>query len=170
MGKHALLSFLEGGSWVAPSGAVGREAEPTEYGELYRQSRETLLTMGLQPLLLVTYKRVAFQDATSRVSIDWDIEYHHVTNSIFELPSWKYLTMPPDGKADKVILELKCITDESTSKWFSALRDRYPMREREYLKPVEGMGFLFAGPLEGHKEAGFFRPLIDAYMQNSLLG
>jgi SPX domain protein involved in polyphosphate accumulation len=168
--KHALLSFLDGGRWADVSGARARQPEAIEYAELYRQSQETFLTMGLQPLLLVTYKRVAFQGETSRLSIDWDVEYHHVTNSIFDLPSWKYLTMPPVGKADKVILELKCITDESASKWFAELRDRYPIRDREYLKPVEGMGFLFAGPLQGHKEAHFFKPLIDSYMKNSLLG
>ena len=32
------------------------------------------------------------------------------------------------------------------------------------------MGFLFKGPLRNHKEANYFIPLINAYMENSLLG
>ncbi|HEU4343053.1 MAG TPA: hypothetical protein VFU31_15985, partial [Candidatus Binatia bacterium] len=51
--------------------------------------------------------------------------------------------------------------------WFSELMRRYPIWNREYLKPVEGMGFLFQGPLKDHKEASSFRRMIQAYMSNS---
>jgi hypothetical protein len=126
--------------------------------------------MGLAPLLLVTYKRVAFQSETSRLSIDWDIQYYSAGNDIYDLSSWKYLPLEAAGKARKVILELKCMFDEGVPEWFSEIQQLYPIWQREYLKPVEGMGFLFRGPLRHHKEADYFLPRIDAYMNNSLLG
>lgn len=141
-----------------------------EYFASYREARETLITMGLQPLLLVLCKRVAFQGATERVSIDWDIQYHYVTNNIYELSSWKYLPVPPAGGAGKVILELKYLGDDGMPSWFVELERRYPIWQREYLKPVEGMAFLFRGPLRNHTQADYFLPLIDAYMESSLLG
>jgi hypothetical protein len=126
--------------------------------------------MGLAPLLLVTYKRVAFQSQTSRLSIDWDVQYYHVASNVYDFGSWKYLPQPSVGKARKVILEVKCLVDEGLPPWFSEIQQNYPVWEREYLKPVEGMGFLFAGPLSHHKEANYFLPRINAYMKNSLLG
>jgi len=141
-----------------------------EYIEMYRQAQETLVTMGLSPIILVLCKRVAFQSATERISIDWDVEYHYATSHIYEFSSWKYLGVPPAGRAGKVILELKYLGDNGIPSWFSSLRQRYPIREREYLKPIEGMGYLFRGPLKHHHQADYFLPLIDAYMKNSLLG
>jgi hypothetical protein len=60
--------------------------------------------------------------------------------------------------------------DEGLPACFSELQQRYPIWQREYLKPIEGMGFLFKGPLRNHKEANYFIPLINAYVENSLLG
>jgi hypothetical protein len=169
LSKPALLEFLSGYEiGQCPSGvAAKRDAGVHEF---YRQSRETLITMGLAPLLLVTYKRVAFQSETSRLSIDWDIQYYSAGNDIYDLSSWKYLPLEAAGKARKVILELKCMFDEGVPEWFSEIQQLYPIWQREYLKPVEGMGFLFRGPLRHHKEADYFLPRIDAYMNNSLLG
>jgi hypothetical protein len=126
--------------------------------------------MGLMPLLLVTCKRVAFQSDTTRLSIDWDVRYYSADEEIYELASWKYLPREPAGKAGKVILELKCLVDEGVPEWFSLLQQQYPIWQREYLKPVEGMGYLFKGPLRHHKQADYFLPRIEAYMNNSLLG
>jgi hypothetical protein len=69
-----------------------------------------------------------------------------------------------------VILEVKSLAGDRMPPWLSEIQRRYPIREREYLKPVEGMGFLFKGPLRDHKQADYFIPRIDAYIENSLLG
>jgi len=167
--KPALREFLNGGDLRGCREGLRPEGEPDD-DESYRQSQETLLTMGLAPLLLVTCKRVAFQSQTARLSIDWDVQYYHVANDVYDFGSWKYLSQPSVGKARKVILELKCLVDEGLPAWFSEIQQNYPVWEREYLKPVEGMGFLFAGPLSNHKEANYFLPRINAYLKNSLLG
>lgn len=167
--KPALCEFLNGGEMRGSQDGLSLERESDD-GESYRQSQETLLTMGLAPLLLVTCKRVAFQSQTSRLSIDWDVQYYHVADNVYDFDSWKYLPQPSVGKAGKVILEVKCLVDEGLPAWFSEIQQNYPVWEREYLKPVEGMEFLFAGPLSHHKEANFFLPRINAYMKNSLLG
>ena len=167
--KNALFEFLEGREFsAAPNDHIPRTGEPDL--ECYRQSQETMVTMGLSPILLVTCKRVAFQGESARLSIDWDVEYHGAAIDIYDFDSWKYLTQLSAGRAGKVILELKCLSDERAPLWFSELQQRYPIWEREYLKPVEGMGFLFQGPLKHHKDANYFLPLINAYMENSLLG
>ncbi len=140
------------------------------FGELYRAGQETVLTMGLQPILLVTCKRIAFQSDTCRLSIDWDVQYYHAPISVYAADSWKYLAEPSAGRAGKVILEMKCLVDEGVPAWFSELQQRYPIWQREYLKPIEGMGFLFKGPLKNHRRANYFIPLINAYMESSLLG
>ena len=137
--------------------------------DIYRESRETLLTMGLKPMLLVSCKRVAFQGEVERLSIDWDLRYHHVSMNVYDQNSWKDLVEPPTGKSDNVILEMKSL-QAGVPDWFFELQRRFPIREREYLKPVEGMGFLFNGPLQNHKEANYFRPMISQYVANSLLG
>jgi hypothetical protein len=137
--------------------------------DLYRESQETVLTMGVSPLLLVVCKRVAFQGAVERLSIDWDVKYYNVTPAVFDYYSWRDLIEPPAGKGGKVILELKYLQGD-IPQWFSLLQKRYSIRRREYLKPVEGMGVLFRGPLKAHKEANRFLPMIDAYMASSELG
>jgi hypothetical protein len=166
LAKSALFDFLDGKD-IADSSRS--DSEP-EIDELYRMSQETVLTMGLKPILLVTCKRIAFQSDTSRLSIDWDVEYYHAPMSVYEANSWKYLLESSAGRAGKVIVELKCLTDEGLPAWFAELQQRYPIWQREYLKPIEGMGYLFKGPLKNHKEANYFIPLINAYLENSLLG
>jgi SPX domain protein involved in polyphosphate accumulation len=171
LAKKALLRFLA--SRDLDEGLNGLERldnGPEDWGELYREGQETLLTMGLAPILLVTYKRLAFQSEMDRLSIDWDIQYYPATRSIYDLTSWKYLAEPPIGKANKIILEMKCLGEDTEPDWFAELQRRYPIRRREYLKPVEGMGFLFQGPLRQHKEAAYFLPRIDAYLASSVLG
>jgi SPX domain protein involved in polyphosphate accumulation len=170
LAKGALQDFLDGREMVQSVADRGREAGVADIGELYSASQETVLTMGLKPLLLVRCKRIAFQSDTSRLSIDWDVEYYHAQASLYEASSWKYLAEPSVGRSGKVILEMKCLTDEGVPAWFSELQQRYPVWAREYLKPVEGMGCLFKGPLRHHKEVNYFIPLINAYMENSLLG
>ena len=168
LNKETLLEFFAGKELAQSSTGVMQISGDTT--ESYRESQETLLTMGLKPILLVTCKRVAFQGDTARLSIDWDVEYHAAATDIYDLSSWKYLIAPAVGRAGKVILEVKCLVDEGIPAWFAELQRRFPIWQREYLKPVEGMGCLFRGPLKQHKEAQYFLPLINAYMENSLLG
>ena len=165
--KSALLELLEGrdaGETVfeCNENGAGRDV----IGDLYRETQETVLTMGLNPILLVICKRVAFQGKGERLSIDWDIQYHHVSNDIFDNDSWKYLAEKPAGKADKVILETKYVEGD-VPVWFGELQRRYPIWRREFLKPVEGMGFLFKGPLKQHKEADTFVRMTESYLANS---
>ena len=165
--KSALMEFLEGRD--AGEGVFDynrHDAEPDVIRDLYRETQETVFTLGLKPILLVVYKRVAFQSEVERLSIDWDVQYHYVTTNVFDCDSWKYLVEKPAGKSDKIILEMKYLHGDVPA-WFHELQPRYPIRRREYLKPVEGMGFLFQGPLRHHKEANYFLPMIEAYMGNS---
>jgi VTC domain len=165
--KSALLEFLNGKDAVETFSEYNKhDAEGGVILDLYRKSQETFLTMGLKPVLSVIYKRVAFQSATERLSIDWDVQYRHITENFLDYDSFKYLTEKPAGKANKVILEMKYVQDTMPS-WFGELQRRYPIRRREYLKPIEGMGFLFRGPLKYHKEANYFLPMIRHYMANS---
>jgi VTC domain-containing protein len=170
LSKDALFTFLEGKELPQPANDQFVPIYDPDVNESYRASQETVLTMGLKPILLVTCKRIAFQGETARLSIDWDVEYYSAATNIYDLNSWKYLTVSSVGKAGKVIVEMKCLQDEGVPQWFAEIQRRYPIWPREYLKPVEGMGFLFKGPLEHHKEAHYLLPLINAYMENSLLG
>jgi hypothetical protein len=130
--------------------------------------RETFFTWGLRPALFVTYKRVAFQKGNERLSLDWDIQYYPATADFYSYDSWKYPVEPPAGKAAQVILEFK-YPDGTLPGWVVELPQRYPISERNYVKPVEGMGFLFQGPLRRHKEADSFRRMIDAYKAETRL-
>jgi hypothetical protein len=169
LNKEQLFDFLDGKE-LGETSILTVYTDDPEMRASYRANQETVLTMGLKPTLLVTCKRVAFQGETARLSIDWDVEYHAAASNIYDLPSWKYLVTPPVGTAGKVILEVKCVMDEEVTRWFVELQRRFPIWPREYLKPVEGMGCLFKGPLKHHKEASYFLPLINAYLENSLLG
>lgn len=170
LSKSALSAFLAGKDFTA--GAFDNKQKIVDLdvaGDLYRESQETLLTMGLNPILLVTCKRLAFQGEVDRLSIDWDVRYYDARSKTFDDNSWKYLDESAVGKAEKVILELKYLKREAPV-WFSELQRKYPIRRREYLKPIEGMRFLFRGPLNQHKEADLLLPMIKAYMADSVLG
>ena len=74
LSKEALFEFLGG----MEAGLLVRRQNKLHVAvnlDLYRESQETLLTMGLEPILLVTYKRVAFQGPTERMSFDDDCNF-----------------------------------------------------------------------------------------------
>lgn len=165
--KSELLEFLEGREagesvYEGNKTVAGRDV----IGPLYRETQETVLTMGLKPILLVLCKRVAFQSNGERLSIDWDVQYHRVSYEIFDKESWKDIVEEPAGKSSKVILETKCL-ESGDPVWFGELQHRYPIRRSEFLKPVEGMGFLFKGPLKQHVQAETFVRMIENYLANS---
>lgn len=170
LSKKELFQFLNGGEVVESVLENNVNVGPrARVRDLYKETQETIFTFGLNPILLVNTKRVAFQGAVERISIDWDLQFRRATSEIYNYDSWKDLAIPVDGQSDNVILETKYLQGDAPA-WFSELQQRFPIYRREYLKPIQGMGFLFDGPLSQHKEANFFRTMIAAYMANSRLG
>ena len=163
LNRADLPEFLEGrdaGQSVLDYSQNG--ADPDVVRSLYRETQEIVLTMGLKPIFLLTYKRIAFQNEIERLSLDWDIQYYHVGTDVYSYDSWKYPVEEPAGKSDKTILELK-YPQGSPPAWIADLEKRYPIRETGFLKFVEGMGFLFQGPLKYHREADSFLQFIETY-------
>lgn len=166
--KGMLIDFLDGrepGQSVVDYNRNG--GEPLVVDRLYREIQENVLTLGLKPVLLVVYKRIAFQSRVERLSIDWDVQYYHVNNGLYDLSSFKYPAERAVGSARKIILELKYFQGNTTPAWFPDLQRRYPIWEKDYLKPIEGMGCLFEGPLRTHNKADTFLPMIQTYMADT---
>jgi SPX domain protein involved in polyphosphate accumulation len=133
---------------------------------LYRETQETILTNGLKPMLLITYRRVAFQNEIERLCLDSNIQYYHVGENVYSYDSWKYPVDEPVGKSIKTILEVKHPQGRLPT-WIDEFEKRYAIWRTNFSKYVEGMGHLFKGPLRFHKEANYFRPRIATYMTNS---
>lgn len=142
--------------------------EPEVIRRLYREIQELILTMGLEPFFLLTYKRLAFQNDVERISLDWDNQYYSVGSEVYSYDSWKYPVVEPIGKSEKTILELKYPLGAQPI-WVSALENKFPIFETGFLKFVEGMGFFFQGPLKNYRESGYFLRLINAYRGESRL-
>jgi SPX domain protein involved in polyphosphate accumulation len=136
--------------------------DPDVIRNLYREIQELILTMGLKPFFLLTYKRLAIQNEVVRVSLDWDNQYYSVGTDVFNYDSWKYPVEEPAGKSNKTILELKYPRD-AQPEWIGTLEKNYRIRETGFLKFVEGVGYLFRGPLKNYSETNYFLRLIKAY-------
>ena len=153
--KGALVDFLDG---KEPQSSVfdcnKDDVTEDDLRKLYAETQESIFTMGLEPFILVNYKRIAFQSEAERLSIDWDVEYFPVSTEVYDHCSWKDIPQQSVGKANKVILELKYLHG-SIPEWFADLRRKYPIREKEFLKTLEGMGFVFQGPLRGSPKGKF---------------
>ncbi|MEX0802909.1 MAG: VTC domain-containing protein, partial [Candidatus Binatia bacterium] len=83
--KNALSEFLNGrdaGETVFDQNGDGADKDAIR--NLYRETQETILTMGLKPILLVTYKRIAFQGEIERLSIDWDLKHYSVSTNVYD--------------------------------------------------------------------------------------
>jgi hypothetical protein len=166
LSRAELADFLDGkeiSQSALPSSAQdgGRET----LGNVAREIQELILTMGLKPFFLLTYKRLAFQNefGDERVSLDWANQYYHVGTEVFSYDSWKYPIQEPAGRSEKTILELK-YAQGTLPIWITKLEKKYPIRETGFLKFVEGMGYLLRGPLKySHKDAPYFLRLVDAY-------
>jgi SPX domain protein involved in polyphosphate accumulation len=129
----------------------------------YKEIQELVLTMGLAPFFLITYKRLAFDnDEGERVSLDWDLRYFNVGDEIYDSDSWKYPVAEPLAISQKTILEIKHPRGAKPT-WIGKLERDFDIAETGFLKFVEGMGFLFRGPMKNHREAKYFLRLIDAY-------
>lgn len=163
LNRTNLPGFLEGRDVTQSVLADSQNGvDPEVIRDLYREIQELILTMGLKPFFLLTYKRVAFQNDVERVSLDWDNQYYEVGTDVYSYDSWKYPVEEPVGKSHKTILELK-YPRTTFPAWIADLEKKYPIQETGFLKFVEGMGFLFRGPLKSHKEADYFLRLIEAY-------
>ena len=138
------------------------EADPETIRKLFLETRETFFTWGLRPTLFVNYKRIAFQSRNERLSLDWDIQYYPTDDNVYSHDSWKYPVEPVAGKAKKIVMELK-YPEGTIPAWIAQLERKYPITERNYVKPVDGMGFLFEGPLRAHSEAESFSRMVNAY-------
>jgi len=163
LNRTALADFLEGRDGTQSllhDSENGVDPEVTR--NLYREIQELIMTMGLKPFFLLTYKRLALQNNIERVSLDWDIQYYHVGTDVYSYDSWKYPVEKPAGKSQKTILELKYPRGTRPT-WIADLQKRYPIQETGFLKFVEGMGFILRGPLKNHGEADYFLRLIKAY-------
>jgi len=168
--RGELQGFLTGAEITPTAIEQNRpDHEPGSLRQLYSDTQESILTMGLKPFILIVYKRVAFQNENERLSIDWDVQYYHVSSEVFQFSSWKDPIIAPFGRAGAVILELKYLQG-SLPVWFDRLQQLYPIRERECLKTLEAMGILFRGELRQHRQANYFRPRIEAYMAENQLG
>lgn len=167
LNRADLPEFLEGrdaGQSILDYNQNG--VDPEVIRNLYRETQETVLTTGLKPVLLLTYKRISFQNEIERLCLDWDIQYYHVGTNVYSYDSWKYPVEEPAGKSKKTILEFK-YPQSSPPAWIADLEKRYPIRESNFSKYVEGMGFLFQGPLKYHREADSFLQIIETYRAES---
>lgn len=166
LSRVELADFLEGkeiGRSVLHNSAEDGDREILR--KVAREIQELVLTMGLKPFFLLTYKRLAFQneDGDERVSLDWANQYYQVGAEVFSYDSWKYPIQEPAGRSDKTILELK-YPQGTPPIWITSLEKTYPIRETGFLKFIEGMGYLLRGPLKySHKDAAYFLRLVDAY-------
>jgi len=163
LNRADLVGFLEGRE-VTQSVLEDSEngVEPGVIRNLYREIQELILTMGLRPFFLLTYKRLAIQNEAERVSLDWDNQYYSVGTDVFTYDSWKYPIEESAGKSNKTILELK-YPQGTQPGWIGALEKNYRIQETGFLKFVEGVGCLFRGPLKNYSETDYFLRLIKAY-------
>lgn len=161
--RSDLPVFLEGGDVTQILLDNNRDTvDPEVTKSLYREIQELVITMGLKPFFMVTYKRLAFQNDVERISVDWGIEYRQVGVEIYAHDSWKYPNEEAAAKSQKTILELKYPSGTRPA-WIGDLEKNYQIQETGFLKFVEGMGFLFRGPLKSYKEADYFLRLIEGY-------
>jgi hypothetical protein len=166
LNRVELADFLEGkevSQSVLQNSVEGGDREILV--NVAREIQELILTMGLKPFFLLTYKRLAFQNENGdeRVSLDWANQYYQIGAEVFSYDSWKYPIQEPAGRSNKTILELK-YPQGTLPIWITKLEKMYPIRETGFLKFVEGMGHLLRGPLKySHKDAPYFLRLVDAY-------
>ena len=161
--RSTLQCFLDGQDVMKKVADENREEVDREtLAKLFAEMRETYFTWGLKPALFVNYKRIAFQNRMERLSLDWDIQYFLADDNILERDSWKYPVQRSAGKAKQIVMELK-YPEGTVPVWIAKLEKNFPVVEQNYVKPVDGMGFLFSGPLKNHPEAESFLRMINAY-------
>jgi SPX domain protein involved in polyphosphate accumulation len=167
MQGEALGAFLEGkdvGGRILEYNQDG--ADPENIRSSYREIRNTIFNLGLKPTLLVAYKRVAFQNGSERLCLDWDIHYYHVGHHVHHYPSWKDIAKCLGEKTGKILLELKCSRGPLPA-WVGNLKRSYPLSELGYYSKFnEGMSLLFPGHFKHLTESNHFLQMIKAYTED----
>ena len=167
MQREALAAFLEGkdiGGRILEDDLDS--ADPEMARRFYQEIRETILKLDLKPTLLVTYKRVAFQNETERLSIDWDMRFYHIGLHIHRYPSLKDIATTLGEKVDTVVLELK-YPQGAFPAWVENLKRSYPIWERRYYsKFKDGMHCLFPQIFKRYAESNCFLQMIRAHTEN----
>lgn len=139
-------------------------ADLKECLKLYRQIQDLIIYKGLKPLLLVSYKRVAFENEKERLSIDWDIRYYHIGSSIFGYQCLKNFPQEPAGYDQAVVLEFK-YTDEFPS-WMSELQGKFPIWYRSSFSKLDrGMKAVLEGPLRHRSDSESLIKMMHAYKE-----
>ena len=136
------------------------QSDPDACAALYREIQDLVRAHDLKPFVLACYKRVAFESRQERLSIDWDIRYHHADPSVLQFNSLKDLPRIPAGREDTIVLELK-YTGELPG-WLADLRGKYPITYRtSFSKCDRGTKALLQGPLKTRPDAPVLLEMID---------
>jgi len=118
----------------------------------------------IKPLLLVSYKRAAFENEKQRLSLDWDIRYYHIRSSVFGYKCLKDFPERPAGYDPSLVLEFK-YTDEFPS-WMSDLQAKYPIWYRSSFSKLDrGMKALLEGPLRHRPDSESLIEMMHAYKE-----
>jgi|GEM_PF-890044 len=129
---------------------------------LYEQLQDIVEERALKPILLASYQRVAFENATDRLSIDWDIRYRLAGRFLFGYPSLNEIPHAPAGEEDTIVMELKYTGELPT--WVQDLQRHLPIqRLASFSKCDRGMKTLLQGPLSDRSDAGDLLQMMHTY-------
>lgn len=87
----------------------------------YRNIRKLFREKGLKPVLLVAYKRVAFQGRAERLSLDWDIHYCPIAPATPIQDAFAVASENTAGRERAVLLEIK-YPDGKFPQWVEQLQ------------------------------------------------
>jgi len=163
--KGDLQKFLEGREIDEAALDYNQsQADSEQCKNLYEEIQNIVLSHSLKPILLVTHNRVAFEQGSVRITLDWDIRYYQAEASISHYENLKDLPDQPCGRETSMILELK-YSGESPS-WFSELRQRHPIHSRRFFSKLDsGMKALLQGPFKSHEDSEALLKMIDDYRE-----
>jgi len=137
---------------------------PEACKRLYAEIQNIIAEKGLKPVLLVTYERMAFENGSERLTVDWDIRYYKVESPVPRLKSLEHVSKTPVDCERTLTLELK-YSGELPS-WMLDLRQKYPICYRSpYSKLVRGMKALLKGPLKCRQDSDLLLGMIYAREQ-----
>jgi len=114
-------------------------ADPATIRHSYQTVRQLLEAHQLKPALLVSYKRVAFQNNYERLSFDWDLGYFQVNSDIHQGNPFHGVVDTPIGCEPRTLLEIK-YPDGEFPGWMRRLQRLCQMEElKDFSKFERGM-------------------------------
>lgn len=135
-----------------------------ECRERYKEIQGIIIEKGLKPLLLASYKRMAFENGEERLTIDWGIRYHHIGPSVFSHRSLKDFSEEPAAHDQAVVLELKYAGEFPS--WMSDLQAKYPIWSKSYFSKFDrGMKALLEGPLRHREDSESLVSMMHAHKE-----